>query len=106
MQVSRLTLLSADSPLTGFSRFPSLCSDSIPSDSCRLSDPPSLRSPQVSRLVILHEEAEDGNAMPNLERPVQAVSRAVSNLVKVGQRYTDSNRYPSIVSVFLNQDVE
>ena len=38
---------------------------------------------QVSRLVILHEEAEDGNAMPNLERPVQAVSRAVSNLVKV-----------------------
>lgn len=38
---------------------------------------------QVSRLVILHEEAEDGNAMPDLERPVQAVSRAVANLVKV-----------------------
>lgn len=38
---------------------------------------------QVSRLVILHEEAEDGNAMPDLERPVQAVSRAVTNLVKV-----------------------
>ncbi|KAF6202137.1 hypothetical protein GE061_004535, partial [Apolygus lucorum] len=37
---------------------------------------------QVSRLVILHEEAEDGNAMPDLERPVQAVSRAVANLVK------------------------
>lgn len=38
---------------------------------------------QVSRLVILHEEAEDGNAMPDLGRPVQAVSMAVTNLVKV-----------------------
>ena len=38
---------------------------------------------QVERLVILHEEAEDGNAMPDLERPVQAVSIAVTNLVKV-----------------------
>ncbi|VVC87569.1 unnamed protein product [Leptidea sinapis] len=37
----------------------------------------------VSRLVILHEEAEDGNAMPDLARPVQAVSLAVNNLVKV-----------------------
>ncbi|XP_055612163.1 vinculin [Uranotaenia lowii] len=40
---------------------------------------------QVSRLVILHEEAEDGNAMPDLGRPVQAVSLAVTNLVKVGR---------------------
>uniref|UniRef100_U5EZL2 Vinculin n=1 Tax=Corethrella appendiculata TaxID=1370023 RepID=U5EZL2_9DIPT len=40
---------------------------------------------QVSRLVILHEEAEDGNAMPDLSRPVQAVSLAVTNLVKVGR---------------------
>ncbi|KRZ20469.1 Vinculin, partial [Trichinella pseudospiralis] len=39
---------------------------------------------QVSRLVILHEEAEDGNAMPDLTRPVDAVSRAVENLVQVG----------------------
>uniref|UniRef100_A0A1B0DHH8 Vinculin n=1 Tax=Phlebotomus papatasi TaxID=29031 RepID=A0A1B0DHH8_PHLPP len=39
----------------------------------------------VSRLVILHEEAEDGNAMPDLSRPVQAVSIAVTNLVKVGR---------------------
>uniref|UniRef100_A0A183DSW8 Vinculin n=1 Tax=Gongylonema pulchrum TaxID=637853 RepID=A0A183DSW8_9BILA len=39
---------------------------------------------QVSRLVILHEEAEDGNAMPDLTRPVCAVSRAVDNLIKVG----------------------
>lgn len=38
---------------------------------------------QVERLVILHEEAEDGNAMPDLERPVHAVSVAVTNLVKV-----------------------
>lgn len=38
---------------------------------------------QVSRLVILHEEAEDGNAMPDLSRPVQAVSHAVADLVKV-----------------------
>uniref|UniRef100_A0AC34QHQ2 Vinculin n=1 Tax=Panagrolaimus sp. JU765 TaxID=591449 RepID=A0AC34QHQ2_9BILA len=39
---------------------------------------------QVSRLVILHEEAEDGNAMPDLTRPVGAVARAVDNLIKVG----------------------
>ncbi|KAK6031879.1 vinculin family protein [Ostertagia ostertagi] len=39
---------------------------------------------RVSRLVILHEEAEDGNAMPDLTRPVGAVSRAVDNLIKVG----------------------
>jgi hypothetical protein len=46
---------------------------------------------QVSRLVILHEEAEDGNAMPDLERPVMAVSRAVTNLVKV--QNCDLSRY-------------
>ena len=39
---------------------------------------------QVSKLIILHEEGEDGNAMPDLERPVSAVSTAVNNLVKVG----------------------
>jgi vinculin len=33
--------------------------------------------------VILHEEAEDGAAMPDLEKPVQAVSKAVANLIKV-----------------------
>jgi vinculin len=46
---------------------------------------------QVSRLVILHEEAEDGNAMPDLEKPVQAVSRAVTNLVKVGKETINSS---------------
>ncbi|XP_018007889.1 vinculin, partial [Hyalella azteca] len=46
---------------------------------------------QVSRLVILHEEAEDGNAMPDLEKPVLAVSRAVVNLVKVGRSTIESS---------------
>ncbi|XP_043476046.1 vinculin isoform X5 [Leptopilina heterotoma] len=46
---------------------------------------------QVSRLVILHEEAEDGNAMPDLSRPVQAVSMAVANLVKVGKETINSS---------------
>ncbi|XP_035220262.1 vinculin-like [Stegodyphus dumicola] len=49
---------------------------------------------QVSRLVILHEEAEDGNAMPDLSRPVQAVSRAVANLVKVGRETINSSDDP------------
>jgi len=40
---------------------------------------------QVSRLVIIHEEGEAGHAMPDLSRPVQAVSKAVHNLVKVGR---------------------
>lgn len=42
---------------------------------------------QVSKLVILHEEAEDGNAMPDLARPVQAVKLAVDNLVKVKSKH-------------------
>ncbi|XP_039959474.1 vinculin [Bactrocera tryoni] len=46
---------------------------------------------QVSRLVILHEEAEDGNAMPDLSRPVQVVSVAVANLVKVGRETINSS---------------
>lgn len=36
-------------------------------------------------MVILHEEAEDGSAMPDLSKPVKAVSRAVENLTKVGK---------------------
>jgi len=40
---------------------------------------------QVSKLIILHEEGEDGNSMPNLETPVQAVSKAVANLIRVGK---------------------
>ena len=47
---------------------------------------------QVSKLIILHEEGEDGNAMPNLERPVQAVSKAVENLVRVGKDTINSSQ--------------
>ena len=47
---------------------------------------------QVSKLIILHEEGEDGNAMPDLERPVQAVSQAVSNLVRVGKDTISSSQ--------------
>ncbi|CAG0923887.1 unnamed protein product, partial [Notodromas monacha] len=46
---------------------------------------------QVDRLVILHEEAEDGNAMPDLSRPVGAVSNAVANLIKVGRETINSS---------------
>lgn len=45
-------------------------------------------------MVILHEEAEDGNAMPDLSRPVQAVSLAVTNLVKVGRETINSSDDP------------
>ena len=47
---------------------------------------------QVSKLIILHEEGEDGNAMPNLERPVQAVSKAVDNLCRVGKDTINSSQ--------------
>ena len=36
--------------------------------------------------MIIHEEGEAGHDMPDLERPVQAVSKAVENLVKVRTR--------------------
>jgi len=55
---------------------------------------------QVERLVILHEEAEDGNAMPDLERPVQAVSKAVTNLIKVGRETISSSD-----DIILKQDM-
>lgn len=48
----------------------------------------------MSRLVILHEDAEDGSAMPDLEKPVQAVSRAVMNLIKVGKETINSSDDP------------
>ena len=47
---------------------------------------------QVSKLIILHEEGEDGNAMPDLERPVQAVSKAVANLARVGKDTINSSQ--------------
>lgn len=45
-------------------------------------------------MVILHEDAEDGSAMPDLEKPVQAVSRAVMNLIKVGKETINSSDDP------------
>jgi len=45
---------------------------------------------QVSRLVIIHEEGEAGHEMPDLERPVQAVSKAVANLAKVGREMANT----------------
>ena len=36
---------------------------------------------QVSRLVIIHEEGEAGHQMPDLERPVQAVSKVSRKIV-------------------------
>jgi vinculin len=47
--------------------------------------------------VIIHEEGEAGHQMPDLERPVVAVSKAVSNLVKVKERH-----YSSYKMVFFN----
>ncbi|CAH0548928.1 unnamed protein product [Brassicogethes aeneus] len=49
---------------------------------------------QVSKLVILHEEAEDGIPMPDLEFPVKSVSNAVRNLVKVGRETINSSNDP------------
>ena len=47
--------------------------------------------------MIIHEEGEAGHDMPDLERPVQAVSKAVENLVKVGSvsttRYSKANPF-------------
>lgn len=35
-------------------------------------------------MVILHEEADDGNEMPDLSLPVNVVKNAADNLIKVG----------------------
>ena len=52
---------------------------------------------QVSKLIILHEEGEDGNSMPDLEAPVVAVSKAVSNLV----RYICGNIDDDVIACFM-----
>ena len=39
---------------------------------------------KISKLVILHEEADDGNEMPDLSFPVQVVKKAADNLINVG----------------------
>ena len=53
----------------------------------------------MSKLIILHEEGEDGNSMPNLEIPVQAVSKAVSNLVRLVLAPKDRNYCLDIVNL-------
>ena len=62
---------------------------------------------QVSKLIILHEEGEDGNAMPDLERPVQAVSKAVANLVRVGNDTINSSQvyFDSIALILANCEI-
>jgi hypothetical protein len=34
-------------------------------------------------LVVLHEEADGGNALPDLSYPVSVVKKAADNLIKV-----------------------
>ena len=45
---------------------------------------------QVSSLVILHEQGEDGAAMPPLEKPIATVKDAVANLASVGNQQAQS----------------
>ncbi|XP_071795373.1 vinculin-like isoform X9 [Asterias amurensis] len=47
---------------------------------------------QVGQLVILHEQAEDGNAMSDLTSPIQIVAQAVSNLVAVGKQTASTSK--------------
>jgi len=48
-------------------------------------------SKQVGQLVILHEEGQDGNAIPNLDAPVSTVQAAVANLYKVGSETVEES---------------
>ncbi|RNA06483.1 vinculin, partial [Brachionus plicatilis] len=41
---------------------------------------------QISKLVILHEEADNGNSMPDLSLPLQVVRQAADNLIRVGRQ--------------------
>ena len=47
---------------------------------------------QVSHLVILHEQGEDGAAMPSLETPINAVKAAVTNLALVGNQQVQTSK--------------
>ncbi|XP_038053443.1 vinculin-like isoform X2 [Patiria miniata] len=47
---------------------------------------------QVGHLVILHEQAEDGNAMTDLTSPIKIVDQAVSNLVAVGKQTASTSK--------------
>lgn len=46
---------------------------------------------QVSKLVILHEEADDGNQMPDLSYPVLVVKKAADNLIAVGYETVETS---------------
>jgi vinculin len=46
---------------------------------------------QISKLVILHEETDDGNDMPDLSLAVQIVKQAADNLIKVGYETTENS---------------
>ncbi|RMZ93398.1 vinculin-like isoform X1, partial [Brachionus plicatilis] len=41
---------------------------------------------QISKLVILHEEADNGNSMPDLSLSLQVVRQAADNLIRVGRQ--------------------
>ncbi len=46
---------------------------------------------QISKLVILHEEADDGNELPDLSLAVEIVKKAADNLIKVGFETTNTS---------------
>ena len=50
-------------------------------------------SKQVGQLVILHEEGQDGNALPPLDKPVSVVQQAVANLYKEGTETVEESSY-------------
>jgi hypothetical protein len=52
---------------------------------------------QVSRLVIIHEEGEAGHQMPDLERPVQAVSKVRAFFSALILTFSDSVADPGSV---------
>ncbi|KAI3422665.1 hypothetical protein GPALN_013163 [Globodera pallida] len=59
-------------------------------DSVKTLSPILVCAMKVSRLVILHELEEDGNAMPDLTKPIRLVSHAVANLITVGYETCNS----------------
>ena len=47
---------------------------------------------QISKLIILHQQGEDGGAMPSLETPITAVKAAVTNLAAVGRQQSQTTK--------------
>lgn len=46
---------------------------------------------KISKLVILQEEADDGNPLPDLSLPVEVVRKAADNLIRVGYETCESS---------------